>query len=70
MTKTTALKIVNPLIGILILNQVFTGLFSRFLHHGLFEIFHEGSGIVLFIGILVHLSLNMSWIKANYFRKK
>lgn len=68
MKKITALKIINPLIAILILNQIFTGLFLQFVHHEVFEIIHEGSGIVLFIGVLIHLALNWNWVKTSYFK--
>jgi hypothetical protein len=68
MKKTTALKIINPLIAILILNQISTGILHQFFNHEVFEIIHEVGGIALFIGVLIHLILNWNWVKTSYFK--
>ncbi len=68
MKKTIALKIINPIIAVLILNQVCTGVFSRFIHYKVFGIIHEGGGIILFLGVLIHLILNWNWVKTSYFK--
>ena len=65
MNKKTLLKIVNVLLGILILNQATTGLFKNILPHSVFEFLHEGGGVTLFIAALVHIYLNWAWVKAN-----
>jgi hypothetical protein len=64
--KMAVLKYLNVIIGILILNQVLTGLLGHALRHGLFDILHKGTGIVLFVGVLLHLALNWGWVKSNF----
>lgn len=65
MNKRGLLKMVNILLGILILNQATTGLLSGILPHSVFEFLHEGGGITIFIVALVHVYLNWAWVKAN-----
>lgn len=68
MKRNTMLKILNPILGVLIVNQILSALFSDALPHEAFEIMHEGGGFVLATGILLHVILNWNWVKANYFR--
>ncbi len=67
--KSTALRILNPLIGLLVLFQLCTGLLGDELPDWLFSPVHEGAGILLFIGVLLHLTLNFGWVKGNYFKR-
>jgi hypothetical protein len=69
MKKNTVLKILNPILGILLINQVLMGLLHDILPHKVFEVLHEGGGIVFAIVVILHIILNWSWIKANFFRK-
>jgi len=72
MNKITLLKITNPLLGLLVLNQVLTGLFANELFKvspNAFGILHQGGGFVLAILVVLHLVLNWNWIKATYFKK-
>ncbi|MBN1795107.1 MAG: hypothetical protein JW804_00380 [Sedimentisphaerales bacterium] len=70
MKKNTALKIINPILLLLLINQAASGLFHGQYSHQAFEILHEGAGKV-FIGLaIVHFILNFSWIKASYFKKR
>ena len=69
MTKTLALKIVNPILAILLFNQVMTGLLNGMLSHEAYEVLHEGGGIAFAIVALLHVMLNFNWIKANFLRK-
>lgn len=66
MTRTTALKIVNPILGILALNQIVTGLFGEDLPPETFEILHEGGGILFAVTALIHLALNWGWVRSNF----
>lgn len=66
MKRNLVLKILNPILGILALNQILTGLFSETLPPEAFEILHEGGGIVFAIVVLLHVTLNWSWIKSNF----
>ena len=67
--RTFVLKIVNPILGVLLLNQVLTGLLHDMLPHNAYEVLHEGGGIVFAIAALLHVVLNWNWIKANFLRK-
>ena len=72
MTKNLALKIINPLLGILVINQALTGFFADKLFGRspeAFEILHEGGGVCLVALTVLHLVLNWNWIKAAYLRK-
>jgi heme A synthase len=67
MKRNTALKILNPILGILLVNQIATGLLRTKMSYEAFEILHEGAGVVLAGLVVLHLILNFNWIKANYF---
>lgn len=69
MKRNSALKALNPVIAILLVNQLLSGFFSGRISHRSFEIRHEGGGIVLAIAIALHVILNWNWIKSSYFAK-
>ena len=67
--RNSILKIINPMLGVLLINQVLMGLLHDMLPRKVFEVMHEGGGIVFAIVALLHVILNWNWIKANFFRK-
>jgi|WetSurMetagenome_2_1015567.scaffolds.fasta_scaffold811684_1 hypothetical protein len=69
MKKNAILKIINPILGLLFINQILTGIFGRQLPLGMFEIFHKKAAVVFACVVVVHLILNWNWIKANYFKR-
>ncbi len=69
MKRNTLLKMLNPILAILIINQIASGMFHDYLDHETFEILHEGGGILFSLGILLHVILNWGWIKVNFFKK-
>ena len=69
MKSNTILKILNPILGILFLNQIFTGFFHDSLSHEAFEILHEGGGILLTIAVILHVTLNWNWIRVNILKR-
>ncbi|MBN1932711.1 MAG: hypothetical protein JW786_13995 [Desulfobacterales bacterium] len=69
MNKNTILKILNPILGILLLNQVLMGLLHDILPLEVFEVLHEGGGFVFAFMAILHVILNWNWIKANFFGK-
>ncbi len=69
MKRNTMLKIVNPILGILIINQILTGIFGDSIPREVFEILHEDGGFVLAIVAALHLILNWNWVKATYFKR-
>ena len=70
MKKNTILKIINPILLVLVINQVITGWLHIRLSPKTFEFLHEGTGKVLLVLAVVHLILNFNWVKVNYFKKK
>jgi anthranilate/para-aminobenzoate synthase component II len=70
MKRTRALKIVIPLLGICLINQVVTGLIHGKIPDETYEVLHGGGGILLALAALIHAVLNWNWISANYFRAK
>ena len=69
MKRNTLHKILNPILAVLFINQAVTALFSDYLPHEAFEIFHQFGGFVLLGLIAVHFILNFNWVRANYFSK-
>jgi Domain of unknown function (DUF4405) len=69
MDKNTALKVTNPVLAVLILNQPFSGLLISLTDWDFFESLHVGGGILLVLVAAVHLKLNWRWVTANFLRK-
>jgi hypothetical protein len=69
MSRNSILKVLNSIIGIMMLSQILTGVFGRQIPRWVFENFHRHAGGVLGILIVFHIILNWNWIKATYFRK-
>ncbi|MDD5458671.1 MAG: hypothetical protein PHF37_04700 [Phycisphaerae bacterium] len=69
MAKNTALKILNPLLGLVLVSQAVTGLFGAKIGPEAFEVLHKDSGIVLAALVALHVALNFNWVKGSYFRK-
>lgn len=67
--KKFILKVINPIIALLLLSQVFSALLHGALSHELFEKVHKTGGFLLFLGAVIHLLLNWGWVKATYFKK-
>jgi len=70
MNKTKALKLLNPVLAMLILNQPVSIYLYEATHYEVFEFLHVGGGVLLVIGAALHLMLNWSWVKMNFFPKK
>lgn len=66
--KITALKIINLLLVLSLGIQASSGLTHGVLSRELFEWLHERNGILLVVLIVLHLGLNWSWVKTNYFK--
>jgi hypothetical protein len=70
MKRNTFLKILNPVLAVLFVNQAVTGLFHEALPHEAFEIMHERGGLVMAATAILHVSLNWKWVKANFFENR
>lgn len=66
--RNSVLKIVNPLLAVLLLCQMGSGILHGVLPRGVFEIVHEVGGLVLGGAILLHVILNWNWIRTSYRR--
>jgi len=65
MTKTQALKILNPLLALLLIFQLVSGLLPAAIPYE----WHRAAGILLGTGIGLHLILNWPWIRSNFFKR-
>jgi len=63
--SNSVLKVLNPVLAILVLQQAVTGVLHDFIPVNVFEIIHPVAGIALTLCAILHLSLNWSWIKTN-----
>jgi len=68
MNKNSALKVVNPVLAILMLNQPFSGLLYSVTDWDAFESLHIGGGILLVVLAAIHLMLNWKWVTTNFFK--
>jgi protein-S-isoprenylcysteine O-methyltransferase Ste14 len=66
--KNAVLKVVNPALAILILNQAFSAVLSEVTDWDFFEGLHVGGGVLLLCAAAVHLMLNWRWVAANFLR--
>lgn len=67
--KNAALKIVNPALAILLLNQPFSAFLSEVTGWDLFEGLHVLGGLLLLMAAAVHLMLNWTWIELNLLKR-
>ena len=70
MKRALLLKVLNPVVAILFLNQVLTGLLHHAIPKEAYEFLHEGGGTVFAIAVILHVFLNLNWVKANFIKKK
>ena len=69
MKRNFILKILNPIVAILFLNQILTGLLHAVIPKGAYEFLHEGGGIFFAVAVILHVILNWNWVKANFYRR-
>ena len=69
MDKNAVLKVINPALALLMLNQPFSAFLMAVTGWDLFESLHVGGGILLLLAAAVHLMLNWGWVKANFLKK-
>ena len=70
MDKKTLLKIVNPILLILMVNQLSTGFKPRLYGPGTFRLMHKQMAVILSIVLVAHLTLNLAWIKSSYWKSR
>jgi len=71
MRKATLLKVVNPILGILFINQMLSPFYIRWLDmdRSWFKTLHKDAAYVLLAAVAVHIVLNWSWIKSTFLAK-
>ncbi len=69
MKRHSTLKVLNPILALLFLNQIIAGLLHAALPHDTFKILHQGGGIILGAAALLHVILNWNWVKLNFIKK-
>ena len=70
MQRNSILKVVNPILGILVLNQIVTGLLRGVLPRRVFVFMHEWGGLFVAAAVALHVYLNWNWVRANFFRRR
>ena len=68
--KPLLLKIINPIVLVLMVNQFATGFNPRLYGKNTFRLAHKQMALVLLVALAAHLGLNNAWIRHTYFRKK
>ena len=68
MDKSATLRIVNPLLGILLLSQPFSIILKVLTGWDVFEVLHIVGGIGLLILAAIHVMLNWGWVRMNFLR--
>ncbi|MGE5840927.1 MAG: hypothetical protein ACM335_01525 [Deltaproteobacteria bacterium] len=69
MDKNTVLKVVNPVLAILLLNQPFSAVLSEVTGWDFFEGLHVLGGVLLLCAAAIHLVLNWKWVEFNLLRR-
>ncbi len=70
MSKQKGLKIINIIMFFVIFGILISALSHDFIPEEIFENVHPVAGFTLVIFVILHLILNWSWVKSNYFKKK
>ena len=70
MKKNTQLKVLNVLLGLLMVSQALSCFFHDRLSEENFEHIHVTGAILIVIGVILHLVLNWGWVRLNYFKKR
>ena len=68
--KQKGLKVINIILGVIILGIGSSVLVRNFFHYEVFAKLHLIVGILFILTLLVHLTLNWTWIKATYLKKQ
>jgi hypothetical protein len=70
MDKNAVLKVVNPALAILTLNQPFSILLSVLTGWDFFGGLHVAGGILLVLAAAIHLVLNWKWVELNLLKRR
>lgn len=70
MDKKTLLKIVNPILLVLIVNQLATGFKPRLYGLGTLKLMHKQMATILSLVLVAHLALNFAWLRNTYWKAR
>ncbi len=69
MKNNTKMKILNMVLALLMLVQFISGAMNERMSKETFEHIHVLGGLLMLIGVVLHLVWNWGWVKANFFKK-
>ena len=70
MNRSKVLKVLNPLMGILFITQIISGLGHHYIPLNVFHFIHDDGGQLLTLLVIAHVVLNLPWIKGTYFKPR
>ena len=70
MNRTKLLKILNPLMGLLFVTQIVSGLGHHYIPLSIFHFIHDDGGQLLTVLVIAHVGLNWPWIKGAYLKRQ
>jgi len=70
MKKSTQLKVLNVLLGLLMVSQALSGFLHNELSEENFEHIHIAGAILIIIGVILHVVMNWGWARTNYLKKQ
>lgn len=68
--KNRILMVINPIMGLLMISQLLTGLNVQRIPYNVFGIIHVGGGVTLFLLFCGHLTLNWGWFQRFFLHRK
>jgi hypothetical protein len=69
MKTNILLKVLNPVLAVVLVFQLVTGLLRGIFTNDMFESIHGTGAGILITCVILHLILNWNWIKVNFLKK-
>ena len=70
MHKNTMFKILNPILAVLTVSQALSALLADHVSYTTFTWVHKGGGVLLLVGITLHVVLNWNWVRASLLARR
>ncbi len=70
MKKAQTLKILNPIIAVLFVSQAVTAIAHESIPYEVYKVVHGAGGFLFVLLVALHITLNWSWVKATFLKKK
>jgi hypothetical protein len=65
MLKNTTLRILNPVLAILMLSQLLSGIWHSQLSAETFTWLHVRGGVALIVALVLHVAVNWDWVRTT-----